>query len=649
VIEIVRSIQPLVEIVGTSMGVYMKSNRFAIGVAVVSLLMSGAVATASGAATHATTKASPTSEASRTAKASSGGVVTYAEQPGASPTYIFPLYSGANSGDNNITALQPLMWLPLYWFGHSNNSKATINYSLSMANAPVFSNGDKTVTVTLKHYVWSDGTAVTSRDVLFWMHLMLADKSDEDSYAPGDWMDHVVSMSDPNPTTFVINLNVASSPTYFLYNDLSVITPIPQHSWDKESATGKIGNYDNTTAGSKAVYKYLNSASMSLSTWDTNPVWQMVDGPFHLKPKTGFQVTGQVIMVPNAKYDGPNKPKISELEELPFTSATAEYDALQSGSIDYGYVPTTDVANISSLKSSGYTIDPWYEYGMTFAALNYANPKYAALENQLYIRQAMQTLIDQPAFIKSLLLGYGTPTYGPVPVFPASNFLAPGAKTNPYPYNPTATKKLLTSHGWKIPSSGAATCQKPGTNSSDCGAGIKAGTKLAMPFEYSTGTSAIDNEAQALQSSFASAGIVLTLKEAPVNTVVTDAFACIGKTEAKCPATSTAISLLGSPDFTYIPNYYPDGDILFGCGASVNMGGYCSATVDGLIKQITDGTAASSSAAMYKYQLYVAKQLPVLWFPNSAYQISAISSKLGGVSAQDSTGHIYPSTWYLKS
>ena len=45
----------------------------------------------------------------------------------------------------------------------------------------------------------------------------------------------------------------------------------------------------------------------------------------------------------------------------------------------------------------------------------------------------------------------------------------------------------------------------------------------------------------------------------------------------------------------------------------------------------------------------VADQVPVLWFPNSAYQISAISSKLGGVTAQDSTAHIYPETWYLKS
>ena len=52
----------------------------------------------------------------------------------------------------------------------------------------------------------------------------------------------------------------------------------------------------------------------------------------------------------------------------------------------------------------------------------------------------MQTLINQPEYIKSLLLGDGTPTYGPVPVFPTSNFLAPRAKTNPFPYSVKAAK-----------------------------------------------------------------------------------------------------------------------------------------------------------------------------------------------------------------
>jgi hypothetical protein len=33
--------------------------------------------------------------------------------------------------------------------------------------------------------------------------------------------------------------------------------------------------------------------------------------------------------------------------------------------------------------------------------------------------------------------------------------------------------------------------------------------------------------------------------------------------------------------------------------------------------------------------------------PNAAYQISLISNKLKGMSAQDTTGHIYPENWSL--
>ena len=83
----------------------------------------------------------------------SGGTVTFAQEVGAPPTYIFPMEDGANSGNNNITYLQPLMWRPLYWFGHSNSQAPTINYSLSLAKPPVWSNGGKTVTMNLLHYL----------------------------------------------------------------------------------------------------------------------------------------------------------------------------------------------------------------------------------------------------------------------------------------------------------------------------------------------------------------------------------------------------------------------------------------------------------------------------------------------------------------
>src|ERR1700734_3962716 len=209
----------------------------------------GALLCAATALLLAACSGGSSSSSSSGGKAQSGGTITFAEQPGSPPTYIFPLYDGANSGNNNITYLQPLMWLPLYWFGHSNNAQATINYGQSMAYPPVFSDGGRTVTMKLKHYVWSNGKPVTSRDLEFWMNLLLAEKNNSAAYVPGGWMDHVAGMSAPSPYTFVLKFNVTYNQTYLLYNGLSILQPIPQAVCDKTSATGAVGNYEETKAG----------------------------------------------------------------------------------------------------------------------------------------------------------------------------------------------------------------------------------------------------------------------------------------------------------------------------------------------------------------------------------------------------------------
>ena len=90
------------------------------------------------------------------------------------------------------------MYRPLYWFG--NNNSPAVDYNYSIGNTPVFSNGDKTVTVTLKNWKFSNGETVTSRDVEFWMNMefAMAPKGDWCDYTPGYFPDNVASMSYPN-------------------------------------------------------------------------------------------------------------------------------------------------------------------------------------------------------------------------------------------------------------------------------------------------------------------------------------------------------------------------------------------------------------------------------------------------------------------
>lgn len=585
------------------------------------------------------------------AAAAPSGVATFAEPPGTPPNYIFPFVNGQYGTNNNTGYLQPLMWLPLYWMGHPNSTAVTPDYTLSLASKPVYSNTGKTVTIKLKPWKWSTGSPVTSRDVVFWMNMLMSEKTEFDGYAPGSWTDHVTGFSDPSPTTFVLTLNQSYNPTYLMANGLSTITPMPQHAWDKTSASSPVGTNDQTAAGVKQVYTFLNKRSLALKTWDTTPLWQVVDGPWRLKPNTGFQVTGQTILVPNSAYSGPNKPKLAEVEELPFTSSAAEYDALRAGTVDYGYVPYTDASSISSLKAQGFSIKPWYLWGFSDVTINYSQPKYGALVKQLYIRQAMDMLINQPQYIKVFFHGYGVPTYGPAPIVHKKYSLLNPAQTKPpYPYSPSKAKKLLEKHSWSIPKGGgAATCKKGGSGADHCGAGIASGTKLKLTFLYSSGFPYLYNAVQVMRSTFLSDGIDLVLSSAPYNTTVGKGFACIGATPAKCTPSSPAMTLYSSPVFTLLPDSFPDSDNTFGCGAATNGGNYCNQKIQKMIDTLSTSPTPKSKKTLYKYEVALAKDVPGLWFPSATWQITAISPKLKGVTAQNPAIRIYPSTWTLKS
>jgi peptide/nickel transport system substrate-binding protein len=574
-----------------------------------------------------------------------GGTVTFAQPVGSPPTYIFPLWSGAASGNNNITYMQPLMWRPLYWFGHSNSPAPSFNASLSLADKPVISNGGLTATVTMKHYLWSDGQPVTSRDVEFYMNLLVANKDDSGNYAPGDWIDHVANTTYPSPYSFSITFNQVYSRTYLLANAFADITPIPQHAWDKTSASAAIGNYDQTPAGARSVYNYLNQQSDLLSTWDTNPLWQVVDGPFRLEPSNGFAPsTGLLICVPNTHYSGPVKPKIARLEELPFTSDTAEVDALVAGRLDYGYLPVNALAVKARLQKADFRVATWLDWGFTAIVFTFPNRADGAQLRQLYVRQALQHLVNEPELIKRVFYGYATPTYGPIPADPANSYVSGLVKGDPLPYSPADAAHLLTAHGWHIVKDGVSTCQRPGTGPSECGAGMRRGASLKLKLLYTSGVIAYSEEMQALQSSLSALGIQLTLQSAPYNQVLTDAYSCDPGTGAGC---GYPLGYLGSPNWTYVPGYFPVDSTLIEDNGLIYSGE--PAFVGKVLKLIQTADTNSSLANVYKYENYMATEVPFLWLPNADYQISVISKHLHGIVAQDSTGHIYPEDWYVTS
>jgi peptide/nickel transport system substrate-binding protein len=572
----------------------------------------------------------------------SGGTATWAEQPSDTPNYIFPFESSSYISVSNSNDFNMMLYRPLYWFG--TGAAPTLNTSLSLANYPAF-NGN-TVTITLKHYMWSDGKPVTAQNVMFWLNMLTAVGSLDWGAYTGFPNTVVHNIKVVSPTELTMTMDKTYSHNWFVYNELSQITPMPA-AWDR-TASGP-SHCSTTVSDCAAVYSYLNDQAKDLSTYATSPLWGVVDGPFKL---TAFNADGHLTMVPNKSYSGPVKPRLSEFQEEPFTTDAAEYNVLRSPSastkIDVGYIPTEDLpakplnAAVGRNPLPGYYLAPQITWGTSFYAVNEQDSisDHAAIFKQLYFRQALAYLMNQPADLAGPLRGYGTEQPGPVGNYPLTSWLsAQGKQGPPYPYNPAKAKALLTSHGWSVTSSGTTTCAKAGTASDDCGAGITAGTPLSFNLTYDNGLAWVELELLQLQSSASSVGIKLGLKPEPFDEVVSaSAGNCV---VAKIPCDwDMADWGLG---WSFAPDYYPTGETLFLCGAIANSGGYCDPANDAMIDKTLTSTNLSY---MYSWQNYLATQLPVEWQVNAPYLVAEIANNLKGVTPESTTLTLNPENWY---
>ena len=569
-----------------------------------------------------------------------GGTATWAEPPSDTPNYIFPFTSSAYISVSNIDQFEFLMYRPLYWFG--DGAQPTLNPSLSLANYPTFSG--KNVTITLKPYKWSNGTPVTATDVAFWLNMEQAVGATDYGAYTGFPNTIISNLKVVSPTELTFTMDKAYSPTWLVYNDLSQVTPMPA-AWDR-TASGP-SNCATTVSDCAAVYKYLDSQSKALTSYVSSPLWSIVDGPWKL---SAFNADGHVTFVPNTAYSGPVKPKLSEFQEVPFTTDAAEYDVLRSPSssskLDVGYVPTEDltakpvnaVVGANPLASS-YTLAPLYAWGINYYTVNFQSTvsDHAAIIKQLYFRQALAYLMNQAAVIQGPLKGYGTITVGPVGNNPVTSFLSPTGKAgDPFPYNPTKAKSLLTSHGWTVVPGGTTTC----TNPSLCGPGITQGSALSFNFPYATGAAWTEAEMTQLQSNALALGIKLNLEPKPFNQVT--ALAAGNCVVAKIPCNWDMANWAGG--WSFAPDYLPTGETLFVCGSIANSGGYCDKTNDAMINQTL---TSSNLSFMYSWQDYLAPQLPLMWQPSAVYYLAEVANNLHGVLPQEVTLNLTPEDWYF--
>jgi peptide/nickel transport system substrate-binding protein len=573
--------------------------------------------------------------------------VTYALAPNTPPTSIFPFTNINAFTVVNTDNLQYLLYRPLYWFG--GNGQPYLNRQLSLARPPVYKG--QTVTIKLRHYRWSDGTAVNAADVVFWMNMMKAvvaygNRTSSQTvnwggYVPGYFPDNVSSFKTvDNGTAVQMVIKGPYSRKWFTYNELSQITPMPL-AWDR-TASGK-SNCEQSRASCVAVFNYLNNLSKNPADWANSNIWSVVDGPFQL---TGRNSQGVLTFTYNKQYSGAVPAHhITIFKELPFTSEEAEFNVLAAGGsnpIDVGYLPTVDApvpppgAKVGANPVSGYKLHPLYTWGLSYFPYNFSSsdPQLAVIR-QLYFRQAIQLLEDQAAVIQGPLHGYGQATTGPVGSFPPTNYMSPQEKKgDPYPFNPSEARSLLNAHGWKqLSPSSTATCSRPGTGNSECGAGIRVGAKLDFSLYYATGSAWLESAMLQLKSNAAEVGINIQLIPKSFDNVLNVVFGS-GPWE---------LADWGE-GWSYVPDYLPTGEELFMTNSVANLGHYSNAINDQYIKA-TLRNPDKNLGLMYKWEDYLTKQLPVVFQPDAPAALVESRNDLH-IGVQSPTLAINPEQWY---
>ncbi len=570
------------------------------GVSAASLLLTAMmVATVTGCGSVKSASNSPNSHST----------VVIALPPQVSPNWFFPVISSADYGDANFE-MNVMMYVPLVHISRTDG----INYQRSLASSIT---ANKTGTVYTVHlnpkYHWSNGKPVTARDVVFTWNILKATSTGASNLPwgyggagsggiPARWANVVAQGSH----TVVVTLNTPSNPEWFIHNGLGQIVPVPASVWDKHP--------HNMVQELQFIKSVADSPSAS--------PYKIVDGPYHFSQMAANNFWS---FVPNPRYAGHR----SQIQKVIFqyeTSPGAEFLGLKTGTIDVGYLPASMWKNHAQLTKDVMTT-PYY-FGFTYLEPDYNTKAPGGLGptfRHLYVRQAMEMGINQPAIIQSLFHGYGVNETNPIPQKPQTIFYDPKLANPLYPYNPAAGKRLLEQHGWHL------------TN----GVMTKNGVSLKFTLLYISGSNTVANLVQLIKNDWAQEGIQVTLQPGPFDQVLS--------TAQQTDPTKWAMAFWGTSSWTYEPDYYPTGGSFYLTGAGANQGGYSNPQMNTLIKNsYAPGSPSQTLKALDAYQAYAAQQLPVIWLPYTpVFDEHAINVHGTVKTFNPITTFVYPNLWTI--
>jgi len=182
------------------------------------------------------------------------------------------------------------------------------------------------------------------------MNLIKEEKSKFGPYVR-HFSDNVASYRMTSIRTVVFTLTKAVSPYWFTYKRAQSGHPAATR-LGPDLRHQRRGQFRRDASGSEAGLRVPLRVGSEVGQYATNPIWQVVDGPWRLSQFVGS--TGYAAFVPNPHYSGADKPR--SLASSSCHSHPTKRNLTRSGQarLITFYIPTQDVSQIPTIKASGY-------------------------------------------------------------------------------------------------------------------------------------------------------------------------------------------------------------------------------------------------------------------------------------------------------
>jgi peptide/nickel transport system substrate-binding protein len=311
-------------------------------------------------------------------------------------------------------------------------NRASQEVEPSLAEKWVESPDHKTFTLTLRDGLnWSDGTPLTSDDVVFTFRAMYETKPEVAMASSMQVNGKPLKVSAPDARTVVVTYPDVYGPGIRLLDNLTIV---PKHKLEAAFKEGKFG----------------------LSWSPSTPVADLIGaGPFML---TAYEPGQRLVFTRNPNYwkkdaAGVQLPYLDSVVLDIVPDQNAELIRLQSGQIDMlqQEMRAEDISTVRPLVRDGKLqllelgvgVDPDFLIFNAKDAHWAKDPRRAWITRKEF-RQAISHAVDREAFANTIFLGEAVPIWGPIT--PGNKqWFSPNVKR--YPYSVDTAKKLLASIG----------------------------------------------------------------------------------------------------------------------------------------------------------------------------------------------------------